>query len=95
MRGLSKSLTRSPSKMTAGYICIPNANTNNTLASTIPYVENYNERADLVHLLLVLPIFQNLYSCVSKKYKFYFVNTYTCPEYLRNVSIEIALYFEL
>jgi hypothetical protein len=35
------------------------------------------------------------YFCISKNYKIYSLNTYTCFEYLCEVLVEIALYFEL
>jgi hypothetical protein len=54
--------------------------------------------ANLVHMSTSAPSFENilkLYIYVSKNRHIYFMNTYTCTEYSCDVSVEIALYFEL
>jgi hypothetical protein len=45
--------------------------------------------------LLVFEIFQNFTSMFQKVHKFYFINTFVCPEYSCVVSEKNVLYFEL
>jgi hypothetical protein len=51
--------------------------------------------ADLVHMGFCFQNIEKLYICVSKYHHIYSMNTYICLRYLCEVSVKIALYFEL